>query len=74
MIEIHGHKINFNDKQIKQKLQKVLIAEIEVLLARKEDEIAWQENYKRGLLTLYGDIFIGIDWKTLSVGYMGRGD
>lgn len=74
MVEIHGHKINFADKQKKQKLQKVLIAELKVLLARKEDEIAWQEDYKRGIITLYGDIFIGIDWETLSVGYMGRGD
>ena len=74
MVEIYGHKINFADKQIKQKLQKVLIAELKVLLARKEDEIAWQEDYKRGIITLYGDIFIDIDWETLSVGYMGRGD
>ena len=74
MVEIHGHKINFADKQIKQKLQKVLIAELRVLLARKEDEIFWKEEYKRGVVTLIGDIFIGIDWKTLSVGYMGRGD
>ena len=74
MVEIHGHKINLADKQIKQKLQKVLIAEIKVLLARKEDEIALQEDYKRGIVSLYGDIFISINWETLSVGYMGRGD
>jgi len=74
MVEIHGHKINFADKQIKQKLQKVLIAEIKVLLARKEDKIALQEDYKRGIVSLYGDIFISINWETLSVGYMGRGD
>lgn len=74
MVEIHGHKINFADKQIKQKLQKVLIAEIKVLLARKEDKIACQEDYKRGIVSLYGDIFISINWETLSVGYMGRGD
>ena len=68
MVEIHGHKINFNDKQIKQKLQKVLIAELKCLLLRKEEEIAWEEEYKRGIICLCGDPFASINWETLSVG------
>ncbi len=74
MVEIHGHKINFNDKQIKQKLQKVLIAELKCLLLRKEEEIALKEDLKRGIITLSGDAFVSIDWETLCVGYIIWGD
>lgn len=71
MVEIHGHKINFNDKQIKQKLQKVLIAELKCLLLRKKEEIAWEEDFKRGIITFCGDIKAIINWETLEVFYIG---
>jgi len=74
MVEIHGHKINFNDKEIKQKLQKVLIAELDVLRIRKEQYEYLEEERKRGIYIFCGDITVDIDWETLSVGYMCRGD
>lgn len=74
MVEIYGHKINFDDKQIKQKLQKVLIAEIKGLLAQREHEQFLEEERKRGIYALCGDIKVDIDWKTLTVGYFLIGD
>ncbi len=69
MVEIYGHKINFADKQIKQKLQKVFIAEIKGLLAQRELQQCLAEERKRGIYTLCGDPKVDINWETLTVGY-----
>ena len=57
-----------------QKLQKVLIAEIKGLLAQREHEEFLEEERKRGIYVLCGDIKVDIDWKTLTVGYFLIGD
>lgn len=66
MVEINGYKFNLTKKQAKQKLQIMLLNELQIILLGKE----LSENLKTNEVpTLCGLPMIEIDWQKLKVNY-----